>query len=190
MSLLGHNNGPTLEAGFAWRKHSWAKARKELLPNLPIEILRGRVKRAKALGLPYKTYASVRAASGHDVVGFLFSNNALRMLNNAQSVPLDRVEALKAADAAFVTLVHRPVDPGVLSEHLSALGIAMATGVAPHFADAWSEIAARVKQPLIDAKLPRDGVLVIGDTDHERDWSTAGKLAGYLRSDQYFGAWV
>ncbi|TMV67455.1 hypothetical protein FGG78_32035, partial [Thioclava sp. BHET1] len=62
----GHNGGPTMEPGFGWRKHCWSKARQDLLPHLPIEILRNRVRRAKELGLEYRTYASVRAATGHD----------------------------------------------------------------------------------------------------------------------------
>ena len=61
---LGHNLGPTMQAGASWRKHCWVAARESLLPHLPIEVLRGRLRRAKELGLDYKTYASVRAASG------------------------------------------------------------------------------------------------------------------------------
>ena len=60
---IGHNNGPTMEAGYTWRKHVWTRARADLLPTLPIEVVRLRVKRAAELGLPYKTYASVRAST-------------------------------------------------------------------------------------------------------------------------------
>ncbi len=59
----GHNGGPTLEPGGAWRRHCWRKARADLLPHLPIEVLRTRVRRAGELGLDYRTYASVRAAT-------------------------------------------------------------------------------------------------------------------------------
>ena len=31
-----------------------------------------------------------------------------------------------------------------------------------------------------------DQVLVIGDTAHERDWSTAAQAAGYLAAERYF----
>ena len=79
MGEIGHNGGPSLEAGASWRRHCWTSARAALLPTLPIEVVRLRVKRAKALGLDYKTYAGVRAATGHDVVAFLFSSNALRV---------------------------------------------------------------------------------------------------------------
>ena len=49
---IGHNGGPTLESGGSWRRVAWKKAREELLPTLPIEVVRLRVSRAKELGLP------------------------------------------------------------------------------------------------------------------------------------------
>ena len=36
MAGIGHNNGPTMEAGESWRRHAWGKARARLLPVLPI----------------------------------------------------------------------------------------------------------------------------------------------------------
>ena len=51
---IGHNQGPPLEAGFSWRKHVWTKARKELLPKLPLEVIRRRVARAQELGVESK----------------------------------------------------------------------------------------------------------------------------------------
>jgi len=175
MSQLGHNNGPTLEGGYTWRKHSWS-----------IEVLRTRVKRAKALGLPYKTYASVRAASGHDVVGFLFSNNALRAIHNVDHIPADRVEKLSTCAAGFAALVHRPGEPRRMAQSLQTHGIEMTVDRAPHFSENWSDIARAVTTPLRQARLPRDGVLVIGDTSFEQEWSQAGRLAGFLSADRFF----
>ncbi|RLJ60436.1 hypothetical protein BCF46_0637 [Litoreibacter meonggei] len=182
----GHNNGPTMEAGFAFRKHAWAKARADLLPTLPIEILRNRVNRAKSLGLPYKTYASIRASTGRDVVGFLFSNNALRMMRDGQPSP--RAQALSCVRADFAALIHAPMSPVQTRSVLTAQGIDTTTARAPHFAQRWSDIRAAVQAPLRDMRLPLDGVLVIGDTTHERDWSVAARLAGFLPSDAYFAA--
>ncbi len=70
MGEIGHNGGPSLAGGVSWRRHCWSAAREALLPTLPIEVVRLRVKRAKALGLDYKTYAGLRAATGHDVVAW------------------------------------------------------------------------------------------------------------------------
>lgn len=188
MSGIGHNNGPTLEPGFGWRRHSWARARADLIPNLPVEILRRRVSRAKDLGLPYKTYASVRASTGRDVIGFLFSNNALRVLRAHDAVPVERVEQLrKLQHADLLGLVHPPVSPTDLSGRCKEADIALlSVNTAPVFDAPWSAIRQRVCAPIADAGLPRDGILVIGDTSHERLWSEAGKLAGFLHSDRYF----
>ena len=72
MSGIGHNGGPSMEPGHGFRKVAWTKARQSLLPSLPLEIVRVRVARAKRLGLPYRTYATIRASSGRDIVAFLF----------------------------------------------------------------------------------------------------------------------
>ena len=176
--MLGHNNGPTMEAGFAFRKHAWSKARNALLPTLPIEVLRGRVKRAQELGLPYKTYASVRASTGRDVVGFLFSNNALRVIVKAGEVPQRRATKLAQIKASKLGLAARPIQ----LDHLDLDD----WGVAPDLLDTWSKVRGKVQAPLLRAKLPFDGVLVVGDTALEREWSEAGRLAGFLPSDDYF----
>lgn len=182
--MLGHNNGPSMEAGRAFRKHAWTRARADLIPNLPLEILRTRVKRAKALGLPYRTYASVRASTGRDVVGFLFSNNALRIMRANQSS--SRADALAQIKAQLAALVHQPLDPDAVRRVLAGQGLDVATARAPHFAHSWSDTRAAVQAPVRAANLPLDGVLVIGDTTYERDWSEAGKLAGFLPSDVFF----
>ena len=54
MSLIGHNNGPTMDPGRGFRRYAWKRARAELLPKMPIEIVRRRVKRARELGLTIK----------------------------------------------------------------------------------------------------------------------------------------
>ncbi|MEM6408492.1 MAG: hypothetical protein AAF700_08750 [Pseudomonadota bacterium] len=186
MSGIGHNNGPTMEAGFAWRKHSWSKARADLLPTLPIEVLRTRVKRAKALGLPYQTYASVRASTGRDVVGFLFSNNALRVQLVGRYVPTERITKLSRVQAQLAALVHAPLEPEALRRMLAERDLAFETAPAPHISQSWSETARAVLAPIRAAQLPRDGVLVIGDTALEAEWSEAAKLAGFLPSERYF----
>jgi hypothetical protein len=49
------------------------------LPHLPIEVLRGRLRRANELGLDYRTYAGIRATTGRDIIAVLFSSNALEL---------------------------------------------------------------------------------------------------------------
>ena len=183
---LGHNQGPSLEAGQAWRTHCWRKARADLLPNLPIEILRRRVARAKELGLDYKSYASVRASTGRDVIGFLFSSNALRVFSHATSLPKDRGDKLDALkDCSRIALVSQPLNPDHLATAI-AKGQLDHAAVAPNFTTSWPGCRSAVQEAIAGRKLPADGVLLIGDTSLEREWSEAGKLAGYLPADRYF----
>lgn len=180
---LGHNNGPTMEAGFAYRRHCWTRARAELLPKLPIEIIRTRVKRAKEIGLDYKTYASVRAASGHDVVAFLFSSNALRVLRDGQAMPPDRQGKLTAlVDVTRAVAAQPPLDPRCLT-WTQGVDYAFA---APRSTDSWPAMRDKITAAMRDQRLPRDGVLVVGDTALEREWAEAGRLAGFLASDRFF----
>ena len=59
MAGIGHNSGRVDEPGKGWRTHAWKKARKSLLPTLPIEVVRLRVRRAAELGLPYRIKSGV-----------------------------------------------------------------------------------------------------------------------------------
>ena len=179
---IGHNNGPSFEPGRGYRRHAWARARADLLPRLPIEILRGRVARAKALGLPYRTYAGVRASTGRDVIGFLFSTNALRLLRTGQDMPEDRVAKLDALEADRIALVQGRLRPG---EVLQA-GPLDAAHPAPRVTDSWPEMRARVQAVLRGRALPADAVLVIGETHLEREWSEAARMAGFIDAARYF----
>jgi hypothetical protein len=76
----GHNRGPAADAGGARRRHGWTRARARLPPTLPLEVIRPRLARAAGLGLDSRTHASLRAASGHDLVARPFASDALRRL--------------------------------------------------------------------------------------------------------------
>lgn len=180
---IGHNNGPTMEPGAGFRRHCWTRARAALLPTLPIEIIRTRVRRAREVGLDYRTYASVRAASGHDVVAFLFSSNALRVLRDGQDMPHDRQDKLTGlAKVTRSVAAQPPLDPrGLL--RIEGVDAAFA---APRSTDSWPAMRDTIAAAIRDQRLPRDGVLVVGDTALEREWAEAGRLAGFLTSDRFF----
>ena len=63
MSVIGHNNGPAMGQGRGWRTYCWRAARRELLPHMPLNVVRRRVKRAAELGLAYPAYARIHATS-------------------------------------------------------------------------------------------------------------------------------
>lgn len=181
MSGIGHNKGPTMEKGGGWRRYAWRRARAELLPRMPIEVVRRRVARARELGLDYKAYAGIRAATGRDVIALLFSDNALRMMRDARIAP-DRAAVLETLhDVTCLALVHPPKDP---RQAEAANPVLARAGQAPGFAANWGKVRDHVTA--LKGPLPADGVLVIGETWLERDWSEAGRLAGFLAADRYF----
>jgi len=175
--MIGHNRGPSMEGGQAWRAHCWTKARKSLLKTLPIEILRVRVARAAEIGLDYKSYASIRAASGHDVIAFLFSSNALRVLPKNEVMPEDRVLKLAAMkNVDRFAACHAPIKS--VPE--------MPSFTAPNARHTWGETRALILGEIHKRALPRDGVVVVGDTSHERALSEAARLAGYVSAERFF----
>ncbi|HMS94319.1 MAG TPA: hypothetical protein PKA03_03715 [Tabrizicola sp.] len=171
-----------MEAGTSWRRHCWSAARERLLPTLPIEVVRLRVNRAKALGLDYRTYAGVRAATGHDVVAFLFSSNALRVSLVRPEMPSGRAEKLAAIDCGRLALAIAPLTPGMVE---AANPVLDGVHPAPYALAGFGEMRDRLRAAL--GRLPSDQVILVGDLGLERDWCAVGRLAGYLPAERYFG---
>ena len=182
MSGIGHNKGPTMERGGGGRRFAWKKARADLLPVMPIEIVRVRVRRAKELGLDYKAYAGIRATTGRDIIALLFSDNALRLLNR-ETIPEPRLSKLRETkNVDLLALLHPPADPDRFVELYPEISHA---GHAPGLQSKWREVRDRVRA--LKGNLPADGVVVVGETLLERNWSEAAKLAGYIPAERYFG---
>ncbi len=184
MAGIGHNSGQIITRGQSWRKHVWTKARKDLMPSLPIEVVRLRVRRAAELGLPYKTYAGIRASTGHDLIGFMFSNNALRVLRDGQALPADRAVQLAALVNADCTgVAHRPVSP----THLASLPGLHRAFAAPAYNLSWAAMRDQLRAIVMAQGHPADRFVIVGDTAFEREWAEAARTAGYLRAEQFFG---
>ncbi|MGL6210845.1 MAG: hypothetical protein ACRC14_13565 [Paracoccaceae bacterium] len=184
MGLIGHNGGPSVEGGASWRRHCWTSARARLLPTLPIEVVRLRVRRAQELGLDYKTYAGVRASTGHDVVAFLFSSNALRVTAKRPDMADERAAKVAAIAACNrIALAVAPLDARILLQANPELDQAHP---APFALARFREITTSLRDAL--GKLPADRVILVGDMALERDWCTAGRLAAYLPADRYFAS--
>lgn len=178
----GHNGGPAM-AGVSWRKHCWTAARERLLPTLPIEVVRLRVNRAKELGLDYRTYAGIRATTGQDLVAFLFSSNALRVIHPRPMLAPDRAARLAAiGGAARIGLAVAPLRADLLAQLAPELDAAFA---APAHLGRFPEARALVRAAI--GRMPSDAVLLVGDHPLEAEWCAAGRLAGYLSADRFFG---
>jgi hypothetical protein len=180
---IGHNNGPALDDGASRRRFAWARSREALLPTLPVEVVRLRVARARELGLPYRTYAGLRASTGHDVIALLFSTNALRLLRATDILSKDRRMRLLALTACDrVALVHAPLDPGgvLASAPLDA------AHAAPRLLGTWPTMREQIRAVLQARRHPPDRVVLVGEPGPEREWCEAGRLAGFVTGDAYF----
>ncbi|QUS34950.1 hypothetical protein [Falsirhodobacter algicola] len=182
MGLIGHNGGPGLE-GHAFRRLAWTKARAALMPRLPVEVVRLRVRRAAELGLDYSTYAGIRAQTGHDVIALLFSTNALRMLRPGQG-DAARIAALSAVKAGRALAVAPPMPVDAAAADLNARGLPLdCAGAAPGLLP-WPALRERIAD--LRRNWPADRVLLIAETMGERDWVEAGRLAGHIPANRYF----
>ncbi len=170
----GHNRGPLSDPGLAWRAHCWSHARRALLPHLPVEVLRGRLRRAGELGLDYSTYAGIRATTGHDVIAVLFSSNALQ----APSIPKARSDRAHAVKALRLGLASAPLRPCDLADVVDEAHPAPA-----HLARFAAQRAA-VRVAL--RRVPADQALLIGAFALEREWCAAAGLGAYLDAARYF----
>lgn len=182
MAGIGHNGGPGM-GGLGWRTHCWRQARARLLPTLPVEVVRLRVRRAAELGLDYRTYAGIRASTGHDLVAFLFSSNALRMMGPSPRLPQGRKAKLAALSVQTHGLASRPLSPEEMARLAPVLN---ATHPAPDHLGTFAQARASLRAAL--GPLAADTVLLVGDHALEAEWCAAGRLAGYLSADRFFPA--
>ncbi len=184
---IGHNGGPSMEPGYRGRRRAWGKARAALLGDrMPLEVVRRRVARAKELGLDYTTYASIRAASGHDVLAFLFSGNALAL--TPRRLRIERGEAARLAAlsgrAGRLAAIYAPADPAAVAQLNPDLLDHAAP--APGFDAGWSATRARLLEALREGNLPADRVVLVSATSVEREWCAAAKLGGLVAAERFF----
>lgn len=187
---IGHNQGPPLDGAQSFRRFAWKKARAELMPRLPLEVLRRRVARAKALGLAYPAYASILMGTGRDIVGFLFTCDAIGLrLSRTVALP-DHVRAKLAGLESCEKLLMSKADedPLALARRLAAeTRIAFANATRPP-SDAATPVEVRktFREVLEPLKLASDTIVMIGTRARERDWADAANLARFLPAERYF----
>lgn len=184
MSLIGHNGGPGL-GGSGWSRYCWARARADLFPKLPLEVVRLRVKRAAEIGLDYRIYAGIRATTGHDLAAFLYSSNILRLLRDgeAEAARLAKLAALQGIGQSLAA--QPPHAPEALRARLAAQGLCVdKAAAAPSLA--LSPRETRERLAALRGRHAPDRVLVIAETALEMDWAVIGRMAGAIPASDYF----
>lgn len=177
-----------MDPGQSWRAHCWKQARAGLVKRLPIEIVRRRVVRARELGLAYPAYASILLGSGRDIVGFLFTADAIGLRLQKGLPPLiDTAAAAKLTEspaAARVLMAPRWDD---LASLLHQQGIPFSTvATAPRPGASDPEARSVIRTAL--GSLPGDAVVMIGARGDERRWAAAARLAQFIAAPTYFAA--
>jgi hypothetical protein len=188
MTYIGHNGGPSMVKGDSWARHCWTQARAELLPTLPLEIIRIRVARAQAIGLEYKTYASIRATTGRDIVAFLYSSESLRVRPVTLDLPLDRAAKLQAQDCDKLLFAAKDIGANRAVIRFADQGVDLAgVAPAPQALGTWAAARAAVRAALDPLKLAGDAVVLVGEGTLQKGWAEAGRLAAFLPGERFFG---
>ncbi|MEM1159855.1 MAG: hypothetical protein AAGJ28_02885 [Pseudomonadota bacterium] len=190
---IGHNLGPPLDGAFSWRRHAWKRARAKLMPRLPLEVIRRRVRRARQLGLEYPAYASILMGTGRDIVGFMFTCDALglrleRSLLLSESV-VAKLRAIERCETLLAT--EGLMDPVPMAAEIAkAHAISVRAGARLPGSDTvpWTVGRDAIQSALAPLKLPTDAVVMIGTRAHERTWADAARMAKFLPADRYFAS--
>jgi hypothetical protein len=82
-----------------------------------------------------------------------------------------------------LALAVAPLSPGLVEA--ANEGVLDGASPAPYALAGFREMRDRLRAAL--GKLPSDQVILVGDMALERDWCAAGRLAGYLPAERYFG---
>lgn len=160
------------------------------MPKLPLEVIRRRVRRATELGLEYPAYASILLGTGRDIVGFLFTCDALGM-HLSQKVPIpqhvaSKLKSLGTVDTMLAAEHDRREELADLLARETPIRFTSATRLpAPDVQR--SEGQAAIRHALDPLKLPGDAVVMIGTEAHERSWADAARLARFMHAETYFG---
>lgn len=181
---FGHNAGPPLETGRAWRTYCWRRAKRDGLPRAPLELVRRHVKRAAALGLSYPRYAAVRLGTGRDLAALLFTGAAVG-LRRSRLGEAEEQRLLALAEAAERLLI---AGQGVVVEPLALGAIRFdAAGPLPEAPRTTPRAAEAIRAITRLRRLPGDAVLLVGRHPGQKRWSEASRLAGFVTAEEYFG---
>ncbi|NNU80478.1 hypothetical protein HMH01_08495 [Halovulum dunhuangense] len=190
--MMGHNDGPPLDAGASWRRFAWKKARAELLgPRLPVEVIRRRVVRARELGLAYPDYAAILLGSGRDITAFLFTCEAigLRLARRLDLPEPSRARLASLIRCERAILAPEGEAPGDFAAELQEVsGLTFVAGAAPAPAASWGESRAALLDLLGSAGLPANAVVMVGTRPLESRWAEAAALARFLPAEKWQGA--
>jgi hypothetical protein len=130
--------------------------------------------------------------AGRDIVGFLFTCDALGMrLRRQLELPGEVRAKLAQVRGAALTAFAPEAEPAeAFRQELSAVAGATfgAAGQPPSAAAGWTAARAAIRDILDPLNLPGNGVILIGTRGAEADWMAAAGMAKFLGRESYFAA--
>lgn len=190
-SKIGHNKGPSLEPGAGWWTYCWKRSRNALVKKtMPLEVIRMRVRRAEQLGLAYPQYASVLLGSGRDIVGFLFTCDAMglrlqRRLEMPDNVRTKLSGLVRCDRYAFAPSGENPDLFRAELNEVSGMRFATA-GTPPRDNASWREARQAISDVLAPMKVPGNAVVLVGTKRDEESWVAAAQMAKFIPATEYF----
>ena len=209
---IGHNQGPPLDTGRAWRRTCWKKAQQAAWKSPPVETVRRRSRRAKELGLTYRQYSLVLLDRGvhlavlfFDLGGTLLRVEAdeIYISPSGQTEPLpgvvDKLKRLRNCKV-FVVTNQAGVATGLLTAEQAQAFVtdldALCGGVLtdhricfdpPGSGSAFRKPAPGMVLDLLAAhRVAASAAVLVGDSENDRACAEAADLALFLWAWDYF----
>lgn len=190
----GHNLAPAPVS--LWHQHMWARARADHPDSrLPLPVVKMRMARAAELGMRYADYAALYRTGGRDPAALLFTPAALhlRLARRLDMPTAVRHHLARLRACHLLALAPQSEDPDAFLEELREVSTLpfLAAAAMPAPQGSWADLAVSLRRVLDPLRLPGTAVaLVAHDLSEARiaqALCTAGRLAGVLDRDAYFG---
>ena len=111
----------------------------------------------------------------------MFSSNALDVMRRGQAVPGEKVARLDGlVGAKTIALTHYPVSADQVSPPADV------AADAPRPLAQWATTRAALGEVFSDTGTPSSRVVLVTDLSMEREWVSAGRMAGALSTESFF----
>ena len=128
---IGHNMGPPLFPVISWHIHTWRKAQKKAWKTPPMEVVRMRTRRARAMGLDYRTYTLILLDRGATPGALIFDLGGTLLETGNGGIGVDgrgrikprrnAIEKLKSLSGCKIFIVADEANAAMAIEQFAAL---------------------------------------------------------------------
>lgn len=192
-TAAGHNQGPPLYPATSWRLYAWRKAHKAAWKTPPLEVVRLRMKRARAMGLDYRTYASLLLDRGCSPEALVFSLGGTLLATDDGGISINDSGRVAPRPGVFekLSLLERCRIFIVADELNAAMAIGQLGALCGNVVTAFRicEKARRAEAILSlthKHKISPSACVMIGEDEPERQAAQAAGLGCFIPAAAYF----